>query len=77
MTFKGRFALSTSNVKADFGQKCLSTVKIGPKMAVLGEKRGVDVYGFTTPKGTSLHRTASFGVFCVDVHGGVLAVGDF
>jgi len=28
------------------------------------------------PKGTSLCRTASFHVFCVDVRGGVLAVGD-
>jgi len=27
-------------------------------------------------KGASLHRTASFDVFCVDVRGGVLAVGD-
>jgi len=32
---------------------------------------------FATPKGTSLRRTASFDVFCVDVRGGVLAVGDF
>ena len=29
------------------------------------------------PKGTSLHRTASFDVFCVDVHGSLLAVGNF
>jgi len=28
------------------------------------------------PKGTSLRRTAPFDVFCVDVRGGVLAVGD-
>jgi len=34
-------------------------------------------YGFGTPKGTFLHRTASSDVFCVDVRGGVLAVGDF
>jgi len=27
-------------------------------------------------KGTSLRRTTSFDVFCVDVRGGVLAVGD-
>ena len=33
-------------------------------------------FGFATPKGTSLRRTASFDVFCVDVRGGVLAVGD-
>jgi len=32
------------------------------------------VLGLT--KGTSLHRTASYDVFCVDVRGGVLAVGD-
>ena len=48
-------------------------------MAVLGENGGVDVkvWFWDPPKGTSLHRTASFDVFCVDVRGGVLAVGDF
>jgi len=48
-------------------------------MAVLGGKRGVDVKFLVLrpPKGTSVHRTASFDVFCVDVRGGVLAVGDF
>jgi len=30
-----------------------------------------------SPKGSSLHRTESYDVFCVDVRGGVLAVGDF
>jgi len=49
--------------------------KSGPKMAVLGEKWGVS-FGFANPKGTSVRRTASFDVFCVDVRGGVLAVGD-
>ena len=36
-------------------------------------------FGFATPKRhmISLRRTASFDVFCVDVRGGVLAVGDF
>jgi len=33
-------------------------------------------FGFATLKGTSLHRSASFDVFCVDVRGGVMAVGD-
>jgi len=48
-------------------------------MAVLGEKRGVDVkfWFCNPPEGTSLHRTACFEVFCVDVRGGDLAVGDF
>jgi len=36
-----------------------------------GEKGGVSV----TVKGTSLRGTASFDVFCINVHGGVLAVG--
>ena len=34
-------------------------------------------FGSATPKGTSLRRTASFDVFCVDVSGSILAVGDF
>ena len=34
-------------------------------------------FGFMTLKRHILHRTASFDVFCVDVRGGVLAVGDF
>ena len=47
-------------------------------MAVLGEKGGVDVsVVLRPPKGTFLHRTASFDICCVDVRGGVLAVGDF
>jgi len=48
-------------------------------MADLGGKGGVDfkVRFCDPPKGTSLHRTASFDVFCVDVRGGVLAGGDF
>jgi len=33
-------------------------------------------FGFATLKDTSLHRTASFDVFCVDVRSGVLAVDD-
>jgi len=48
-------------------------------MAVLGEKGGVDVkfWVFLRPtKGTSLRRTASFDIFCVNVRGSVLAVGD-
>ena len=52
--------------------------KSGPKMAVFGEKGDVDVKFMVLrpPKGTSLRRTASFDVFCIDVRGGVLAVGD-
>jgi len=47
-------------------------------MAVLGGK-GVyrcQVLVLRPLKGTSLRRTASFDVFCLDVRGGVLAVGD-
>jgi len=32
-------------------------------------------FGFATRKGISLRGTASFDIFCVDVRGGVLAVG--
>ena len=34
------------------------------------------LYFLRTLKGTSLRGTASFDVFCVNVRGGVLAVGD-
>ena len=34
-------------------------------------------FGFVTPKGTSLPRTASFDVFCVKICWGILAVRDF
>ena len=46
-------------------------------MAVLGETVGVNVkVWFCSPKkATSLHRTASFDVFCVNVCGVVVAVG--
>jgi len=45
-----------------------------------GEKEGVEgeILCFATIKNcTFVRRTASFEVFCVDVCGGVLAVGDF
>ena len=49
-------------------------------MVVLGGKGGVDVkfwFFLQPPKGTSLCRNACFDVFCVNVRGGVMAVGDF
>ena len=48
---------------------------MGPKMAVLG-KMGVEtlVFGFATPKGTSLRGTMSFDVFCVNIGARVSAL---
>ena len=49
-------------------------------MSGFGEKGGVDVKfwfcNLQRVQGTSLRRTASVDVFCIDVRGGVLAVGD-
>jgi len=52
--------------------------KTGPKMALLGQKRGVKLtfWFLRPPKGTSLRRTASFDVFGVKIRAGVLAVDD-
>jgi len=46
-------------------------------MAFLGGKRVKSLtFDFATPKGTSLHGTASFYVFCVKIRAGVFAVDD-
>jgi len=73
--FKGHLLLAPVMLKLFFSGKFLSTIGIGPKMAVFGEK-GVQMlnFGFMTPK-RHMRRTASFDVFCINVHGGVLAVG--
>jgi len=50
MTFKGRFALSNSNVKAVFGRKFLSAVLIGPQNDGFWGNRDIDVkFSFCDP----------------------------
>jgi len=67
MTFKGRLLLSRPMLKLFFRRK----FRLGPKMAVLREKGGVNVKLVLRPRrGTPLRRTASFEVFCVNVRGG-------
>jgi len=81
MPFKGRLLLAPVMLKLFFGRKfpkyCLNRA---PKWRFFlgGGKAGVDVkfWFCDPPKDTSLRRTASFDVLCVDVRGGVLAVGD-
>jgi len=76
-TFKGRLLLAPVMLKLLFG-RFLSTVEIGSEKGGFMGKWGVDVkFWVCDPlKGTSLRSTASFDVFCVDVRGGVLAVGN-
>jgi len=58
------------------GEKILSPVEMGPKMAVLGENGSRNRrFWFRDPKkGTSLRATASFDVFCVKIGARVSAV---
>jgi len=64
-------------LKPFLSENFLIPANSGPKIVVLDTKGGLRVnYCYCDPKKTSLHRTASFDVFCIKIGAAILAVGE-